>query len=158
MVHSWPNTSLTVSILCCLQIFHSATCMQWCHFISCTLCVINLTMSLPQVLLQVPCLLIGLRGTWSLVVLPACSPFPPDIHPVASPPRAGSWLILLDERIVCSPFPPDVHPVASPPCAGSWLILLDEILVMRSIAALVLTVLLSLHACKRRATGLVFHH
>ena len=129
--YSWPNTSLTVSILGCSQIFHSATCMQWCHFISYTLCVINLTMSLSQVLLQVPRLLVGLRGTCSSVVLPVCSPFPPDVDPVAPPPRAGSWLILLNERTTVN---------------SEW-----EVLLHRYI-----TVLLSLHTCKCRAIGLVF--
>ena len=40
------------------------------------------------------------RPLRNLVVDSLGTHFPLYVHPVASPPRAGSWLILLDERIV----------------------------------------------------------
>ena len=64
------------------------------------LCVINLTMGLLKVQLQAPRLLVGLWGTCNLVVDLLGTHFPLDVHPVASPPRTESWLILLDERIM----------------------------------------------------------
>jgi len=42
----------------------------------CVLCVINLTMCLPEMQLQVPCLLVDLRGTNSSVVSPFCTHIP----------------------------------------------------------------------------------
>ena len=100
----------------------------------CVLCVLNLTMGLLKVQLQVPRLLVGLWGTCSLVCGPLCTHFPPDIHPVPAPPRAGGWLILLNEKRMV--------------IISEWEVLLYSYV----------TVLLSLCTCKCCATGLVFHH
>ena len=55
----------------------------------CVLCVINLTVSLLEVSLQVPRLLVRFQGTCSSVGTLACSHLPPDVNPVTPPPRAG---------------------------------------------------------------------
>ena len=58
--------------------------------------VINLTISFPEVELRIPHLLVYLGGTYSYCYFCMSS----ALFLVPTPPHAGSWSFLLDERIM----------------------------------------------------------